>query len=143
MNIRTCTKCLIEKSIDQFAWKNKAAGIRQYHCLECVSIKSKEWYFKNKQTHIERAARIGKAKRSEVRDYVVSLKLSCSECGESHPATLDFHHLFANTKEANVADMIGSGFSKKRIIEEINKCVVLCSNCHRKLHWNIRNKFSP
>jgi hypothetical protein len=43
--------------------------------------------------------------------------LRCADCGQSHPATLDFHHLDPAK-------------------EEIAKCVVLCANCHRIRHWN-------
>jgi hypothetical protein len=58
--------------------------------------------------------------------------LKCEKCGENHIATLDFHHINPNEKEFQIAQ---SYFSKEKILEEMKKCIVLCSNCHRKLHW--------
>ncbi|MEL0011655.1 MAG: HNH endonuclease, partial [Bacteroidota bacterium] len=60
----------------------------------------------------------------------------CEMCGESHPAALDFHHRDPSEKDTNLASVVGMGWSRDRIIREINKCDVICSNCHRKLHWN-------
>lgn len=47
---------------------------------------------------------------------------------------MDFHHLIKDEKEHKLSDLI----TDSRIVEffdEIKKCVLLCSNCHRELHW--------
>lgn len=59
---------------------------------------------------------------------------SCKICGESEPVCLDFHHINGK-KENNIAD--ASGWSMDRLMSEINKCVLVCANCHRLLHANI------
>jgi hypothetical protein len=65
--------------------------------------------------------------------------LKCTVCGESHPSTLDFHHEDPTTKDQAVSWFIkNSQFT--RAIEEAMKCVVLCSNCHRKHHWQEKVK---
>lgn len=64
------------------------------------------------------------------RDYKKTL--SCSKCGESHPACLDFHH--KGNKEFNISNVIRRK-SFKTIKKEIDKCIVLCANCHRKEHY--------
>jgi hypothetical protein len=65
-----------------------------------------------------------------LREYKLNLK--CSRCSENHPACLDFHHCNSGEKEYNISAMIHRGFSKENILAEIEKCIVLCSNCHRK-----------
>jgi hypothetical protein len=59
----------------------------------------------------------------------------CTECGYSKCiAALDFHHVDKTKKEFNIF-----GVSKKswrKIVEELKKCILLCSNCHREHHWN-------
>lgn len=65
-------------------------------------------------------------------------KLACSQCGEDHPGVLDFHHLDPSTKEYNIGTIRQSGYSRERVEAEIAKCIVLCANCHRKLHWQER-----
>jgi hypothetical protein len=61
----------------------------------------------------------------------------CSVCGESHPACLDWHHRDPKDKKS-VAKMINGKFSIENIIAETEKCDLLCSNCHRKLHYEMR-----
>lgn len=58
-------------------------------------------------------------------------KVGCRDCGEKHEAALDFHHI--QNKSETIAKM--SVYSRERIVREIAKCIVLCSNCHRKRHY--------
>jgi hypothetical protein len=62
--------------------------------------------------------------------------LSCGRCPEDHVACLEFHHLDPMKKDLCVGYMARKGYSKQRILEEIKKCEVLYSNCHRKEHFN-------
>lgn len=79
-------------------------------------------------------------KRAELRRWYVEYKsnLTCSVCEENHPATLEFHHKDPSTKIMEIGTMVSSvpKFSKEKIISEMDKCLVICSNCHKKLHWN-------
>ncbi len=58
----------------------------------------------------------------------------CKECGEPHLAVLDFHHL--NDKHKNITELI---FERKLrwsdIENELKKCELLCSRCHRIRHY--------
>lgn len=62
------------------------------------------------------------------------LELKCQICGESHLSCLDFHHSNPIKKELNISNF--SRYSFKLIKKEIEKCIVLCANCHRKFHWD-------
>lgn len=64
--------------------------------------------------------------------------LKCSKCGENHPACIQFHHTDPSLKENDISSMVNAGYNKDRIIEEINKCEIVCANCHFKLHWQER-----
>lgn len=80
-----------------------------------------------------------KSEKSEVRRtkaylsrYIQELKSKtpCMDCKESYPYyVMDFDHV-RGRKQANVAELINT-LSKKRIDEEISKCEIVCSNCHR------------
>lgn len=61
-------------------------------------------------------------------------KLSCIKCGEDRWWVLDFHHRDPSTKEGNIAKLKYK-LGRKKMMEEVNKCDVLCSNCHRDLHY--------
>jgi len=56
----------------------------------------------------------------------------CRLCPENSICCLTFHHLDKATKNHEVCKA-KSKYSKKTLREEINKCVVLCLNCHAKV----------
>ena len=58
----------------------------------------------------------------------------CEKCGyDKCIAALDFHHLDPNEKDPSWASMKTRSFES--IQEEIDKCILLCSNCHREEHY--------
>ena len=76
-------------------------------------------------------------RRREVADWFFALKATyaCIRCGENDAACLDFHHRDPEEKSEALGRAVWyNGWSRARILEEIDKCVVLCANCHRKLH---------
>lgn len=93
----------------------------------------KDWYEKNKTERRKQIIAHKEQSRLWVKNYKQGK--GCSKCGESHPATLDFHHT-NGTKEANVTTAYVRGWSIDRIKKEIDKCIILCSNCHRKHHYS-------
>ena len=62
--------------------------------------------------------------------------LKCERCDESTWHCLDFHHKDPSIKQNMVSKLVGRR-NKKLIADEINKCIVLCSNCHRKEHYHL------
>lgn len=92
----------------------------------------RQHYLKNKELYRDRS----RARKNRVKEWYREYKseLECSQCGEDHPACLQFHHSDPSNKHKSVASMVSNGTSKSKIIEEINKCIVLCANCHCKEH---------
>jgi hypothetical protein len=61
----------------------------------------------------------------------------CMICGySSHPGVLDFHHIDPNSKLFGISS---GGFSRswEDIKNEIQKCVLVCANCHREIELGI------
>lgn len=54
----------------------------------------------------------------------------CSNCGFNNPAALQFHHLDQSTKISEISTMIKNRKNKQIVLDEMNKCIVLCANCH-------------
>lgn len=54
-------------------------------------------------------------------------------CGETDVACLDLHHLDPSQKEGAVSELAYT-WGWERLLTEMEKCIVLCSNCHRKHH---------
>ena len=63
----------------------------------------------------------------------------CARCGMTDPRCLDFHHTDPATKDWKKPWQVMC-FNPRRVVLEAEKCIVLCSNCHRILHAEERNK---
>lgn len=89
----------------------------------------RDWYNKWKKPEYKRI----KKRKRELRKWFIEYKkkLKCA-CGENDWRCLEFHHKKPKEKFKAVCMMVVLGYSKKRILEEIKKCKVLCANCHRK-----------
>jgi transcription elongation factor Elf1 len=105
---------------------------RQYH----QQYHKEKWYPLHKEERMKRS----KQQRQDLVKWYQEYKktLKCADCGQNHPATLEFHHLDPAQKEVNVSRLIADSTSMRKLKEEIAKCVVLCANCHRIRHWNER-----
>jgi hypothetical protein len=74
---------------------------------------------------------------SPVRDeYIKSKDSRCEHCGNM--GSLEFHHKISSTKVMGIADMLATGASIEDFIAEMDKCELLCRNCHRILHHKER-----
>lgn len=76
-------------------------------------------------------------RKQRLRAIVQQIKVesTCKECGENHVACLDFHHRSPKKKKYTIENMVAGKYALSRIMLEIQKCDVLCANCHRKKHW--------
>ena len=142
---KLCYKCGRTLSIQMFSknvWKKDQHSEickdcmskyhkERYHTIAKESKKrTKEWaknnkdkvYLRNKQNIIIRKNLINKYKKAN----------GCYFCGESNPTVLDFHHKDPSKKDYSVSNMVGG--SEDKMWKEVKKCIVVCSNCHRKLH---------
>lgn len=137
--MKTCSNCKAEKELDDFSFKNKSKGTRQSECKICKRKLDKILYDTgaNRKQSIRRSAN---KLRDQARDYVNQFKKDnpCSKCGETRFYVLDFHHL--SDKKYNVSCAIFRAISLDTLKKEIEKCVLLCANCHRELHYLEKNK---
>lgn len=138
IELRKCTLCKNKKELDNFYKYTRNKKLRfSSHCKECQKNNKKIHYQNNKENY-----RINTFNNSK---WFIDLKmkLKCIRCGFSHPAALDFHHLDPKEKKFNVnlGKATGSKENKTKILEEIEKCIVLCSNCHRIEHSTIINEY--
>lgn len=134
METKICRKCKRELPIEQFELEHTKYGDRRRGtCRECRSEYRKQWRKDNPEIHVAQETR--RIKR--VREWQNSLKTPCIVCGEKEPVALDWHHLDPNTKTFTIGPHFNR--AKSLILAEIQKCVCLCANCHRKVHAGLIN----
>lgn len=118
METKICTKCKNELPIEDFNWRDKKKGTRRSECKYCHTSYMKTMY-QNKKKTIEN----------------LKVKECCQKCGDTRGYVLDFHHKDPSIKEDTIARMTSNNYCLTKTLEEIEKCVVLCSNCHREFHY--------
>ena len=74
-------------------------------------------------------------KRLELSDWVNGYKSrhGCQACGEVDPIVLDFHHVDESTKTSDISQLVSQA-KRVPLYREIEKCIIVCSNCHRRIH---------
>lgn len=128
--MKTCTKCNQQKSVDNFCKNKRAKDGLQSACKSCMAV----LYKKNRADKLEHYKKVQSEKLKRNLHAVRQWKeeRGCLVCGEKDYVCLDLHHLDPAAKEADPATLASSSFSA--FLKEAEKCVVLCSNCHRKVH---------
>ena len=95
------------------------------------------------QDTVKKAAR-KKVLEEEKTAYMRKCKeVPCMHCGGTFPHyCMDFHHIDESTKHKTIGRKSFyrmSRHSYQVIDAEIEKCLILCACCHRKLHWLDKN----
>lgn len=137
MKTKQCSGCGVKKPITEFTNRKGSSDGYNARCRKCTQAFAKRHYDENRGYYLTKARK----KEAAYFEWFSSLKegRSCEQCGESHPACLDFHHRDPSKKEFDLGMVKRKQFAKQRVLDEIAKCAVLCSNCHRKLHWEERH----
>lgn len=154
MGTRVCRKCGREQDSSEFRGKQRGKV-----CNSCVAAYRLEWKKKHrasltgaKRDALLRAERVRakkyrKANPEGYREYhreyrtkmLAKIQLAlieCLDCGEDDLRVLLFHHRNPDEKRGTVLQ-IATSESWDAVEMEIEKCDVLCANCHMKRHYFI------
>jgi hypothetical protein len=89
------------------------------------------WYTRNKEAHLAKK----NVRRSAKRNFINQQKIDnpyCTDCGLEYPSfILEFDHLPEFKKSFSLSDAGHDDRTIEEILEEIAKCEIVCSNCHR------------
>lgn len=134
--MKKCSKCGLIKDEKFFSLnKSKSCGYSS-ECKDCHKVIRKAYYERNKAKEMDRTKQNKLRVKEMFNEY--KSKLSCILCGESHVSTLQFHHRNPKEKDFNISTAVANSMSFDSIMDEVSKCVVLCSNCHFKEHYELR-----
>lgn len=100
-------------------------------CRTCNKEYQAKWYQDNQEIQKSRVKVFNEKIRERNRAFLLEYLLAhpCTDCGEVDPVVLEFDHL--RDKEYGISQMI-SFASINSILEEIDKCEVVCANCHKR-----------
>jgi hypothetical protein len=127
-NYKTCSKCKVSKPVTQFNFKSTAAGLYQSYCRECGKLSTRSHYKQNKRQYLDRNIRSYMKRRELVRQIK---SRGCADCGIQYPFyVMDFDHREGETKEYELNRI--DRMTTRALLREIEKCDVVCANCHRE-----------
>lgn len=110
-NLKLCPKCKTSKPKNDFYKSTKSSS----YCKSCIIVSNKERQRNTKQLAVEYKGGC------------------CSKCGYNKCiAALEFHHVDPNTKDKDYFNSRGGLTGSLKT--ELDKCVLLCANCHREEH---------
>jgi hypothetical protein len=129
---KQCTKCREEKPLAEFPRDRSAKDGLHCYCRLCARAVTKR--YEQTTTGAANTRRNNNAHKARLQAMIDQIKecVGCQSCkGENVSVALDFHHL-VSTEKAFTISKHSCGWL--RIVDEMNKCVLLCANCHRKVH---------
>jgi hypothetical protein len=131
--MKRCAVCKESKPEEEFNWRWKAQGRRWGTCKACQRQQKNRYYATHREEYNARKRVRTQLTRDSARQYVLDYLAThpCVECGESDPMVLEFDHVHGDKHKA-VSLMVLEGRTFKAIQVEIDKCQVLCANCHRR-----------
>jgi hypothetical protein len=100
-------------------------------CAPCRSEYGREHYRANRQRYIDAEAQRKRTRAKNRTRWLIGFFRThpCVDCGETDPIVLEFDHL--RDKLFEVMKQFASR-NWQEILDEIEKCDVVCSNCHRR-----------
>lgn len=160
--VKTCKVCGLEKSVSDFGFTNKEKTQLDPRCKECKRDYKKELRRTRRDKGLchkcgkkltdrkicDKCFNVSKDRRNAFKKRAISyLGGECVRCGiitKKDFVIYDFHHIDSETKEATIGSMISDykGYGKatdkawEKLKKELDKCVLMCSNCHRIFHFN-------
>lgn len=127
--MKRCGACRQEKPKEEFTKNRSRKDGLNPTCTSCHRPRVRFHYRNNPDFYMSKAV----SRRSDMKSWVNSLKVGpCHDCrNEFNPWQMDFDHREPSSKSECVSRMIQLGASKDRILKEIEKCDLVCANCHR------------
>jgi hypothetical protein len=137
-DFKTCCKCNETKAASEFSGKTAT------YCRPCFGAYRKALRQKHKENPewLTREKPQSKENKAERRAYYVEYLRThpCAHCGEADPIVLEFNHIDPSQKTSLVSKLCNQG-SMETLKAEIEKCEVLCANCHKRVTARQMNWF--
>lgn len=130
---KKCTKCKQEKLDSEFNKNKKKLDGLQTICKLCSRARSKQYYRDNIDKHKIETIRRGLERKEKNQEKIKQLlqENCCQDCGIKDWRLLEFDHLPQFDKFKTICELNNQKYGWETIKKEINKCEIVCANCHR------------
>lgn len=128
--MKKCSSCLLDLPVDCFSRNARKVDGLQTKCKDCTKAYYHN-YYRTTPKEKERLYGKNKERRTALRAEIHNRKdVPCADCLQLYPYyVMDFDH--QSDKKFHIATAVSRGASLVEILREIEKCEVVCANCHR------------
>ena len=133
-----CIICNTDKTAHHFyTYRNTKAGVTyEYKMRRCKTCHCEEQKRLRKQNNYnQRSQKLRTERKQKAVEYLGN---KCHFCDVSYPLCVyDFHHINPKQDKKHNRDVLGIKLrnSWDNIVKELDKCILLCANCHRMEHY--------
>lgn len=129
------TKSRVRHSMDHHRLKTYRSSLVERPCVICGTQTNRE-KFCSTRCRKNNTYLLKKQQAVELKRLIVIERGGCKECGYmKNLASLAFHHRDEQQKEFVIGQRELINFGRARIEQELEKCDLLCHNCHHELHY--------
>lgn len=129
--MKRCISCTEFKPVEEFNKDKQRVDGYNVACKCCTRLRAKRHYNGVAGEQIRKRSRTVSTSNRKILSEMKST-LGCKLCKENDPVCLGFHHTDPREKDFTIAHYMACSIEKLKM--EIQKCVCLCSNCHKKVH---------
>ena len=131
MDSKICKVCKIEKPVTDFSPNKQCTLGVVGTCRVCCNARVSGWYSKNRKRRQDAANKRNRDRKALMVEHFGG---RCNDChGVFHQCVYEFHHLDPEGKDVNPSKALT--WSEERMWVELEKCTMLCSNCHKIRHF--------
>ena len=128
-NTKICRVCKEKKSLKDFHPNKTCSKGVVGTCRLCAQEYKRKWYASNQERRSKKHRESFRLKKLQAIEYMGGM---CADCKKQYPPYVyQFHHLNPDEKDFNPS----SAGSFKSMKPELDKCIMLCANCHMVRHY--------
>jgi hypothetical protein len=124
---RHCSRCDKDLPISEFHRRRRYGW--QAWCKTCRREYDRDYHQRTRPARIAQKKRY----RTEIREWYRELKTDkpCADCGGVfHYSAMEWDHRPGTEKVALISALVAKTNSRRRVLEELAKCDLVCANCH-------------
>lgn len=126
--LKHCIDCQSSKDLNEFPF-DKSRNRYLSVCKKCTAIRTENYRQNNKDKWRKQSKTHSEKRKNIINEWK---EKGCVKCGDKRHYVIDAHHLDPTKKDFNIGSLMrGINVTKK----ELEKCIPLCSNCHREFHY--------
>ena len=133
--MKTCSFCKKQLKLDNFYQRKTGDRKGQFYekCRNCMKARGRKYYHTNRDRQLNLALKRRHKAYLLKREYINKVKdRPCVDCGIKYPFyVMDLDHKQGTIKIKDVGRMTNANWSLDKIKKEVEKCEVVCANCHR------------